>query len=429
MPERASVGSVTQVGVEVTPGTAVACNKQIQSAVIMVRDTPKTVAHTMQGAKHPGSILLAQESTEATLTGWPAYAADVYWWSCLYGAASISSIGVGSNKWLFQPAGVNADTPKNLTVQNGSSVRAHQFAFGTLTDYGWKWSRKDITLDGKMIGQQLTDNISLTGSPTIIADIPVDPDDLQVYLDTTSGGLGTTRLTRVFSCDFSVAGKYGPIWPSDRSHMDWTAVVDLVHKLEVKMLVEADAAGMAILANLRANNANGSNPTYYLRLQHQGAVMPNENIQVCTISGSPTGGTFTLTYKGQTTAGIAYNALASAVQTALQGLSTVGASNMTVAGSAGGPYTITSAAALAFDPTLLTTNGAALTGGSSPTSAITSSQQFYLYQQDIAVKVTDVAEFKDEEGVYAIEYTLEAVYDPTWGHAHIVTMQNQLSGL
>ncbi|WP_280389313.1 hypothetical protein [Nocardia wallacei] len=59
-----------------------------------------------------------------------------------------------------------------------------------------------------------------------------------------------------------------------------------------------------------------------------------------TITGSPTGGTFTLTVDGQTTTGIAYNAAASAVQSALEALSTVGTGNATVTGSAGGPYSV-----------------------------------------------------------------------------------------
>ena len=63
--------------------------------------------------------------------------------------------------------------------------------------------------------------------------------------------------------------------------------------------------------------------------------------------GSQASGTFTVTYLGQTTSGVAYNASAATLQTAIQALSTVGASNATVAGSAGGPYTVTFAAALA----------------------------------------------------------------------------------
>lgn len=93
--------------------------------------------------------------------------------------------------------------------------------------------------------------------------------------------------------------------------------------------------------------------------------------QLLTISGSPTGGTFTVsvtTSAGtQTTSGQAYNVAASALQTALQGLSNVGSGNLLVSGSAGGPYTIT--APTGFVCTLAT-SGASLTGGTSPSASL-----------------------------------------------------------
>ena len=57
-----------------------------------------------------------------------------------------------------------------------------------------------------------------------------------------------------------------------------------------------------------------------------------------TLSGTPTGGTFTLSVSGQTTADIAYNATAAAVKSALEALPNVGAGNATVTGS--GPYVV-----------------------------------------------------------------------------------------
>jgi P22 coat protein - gene protein 5 len=89
-------------------------------------------------------------------------------------------------------------------------------------------------------------------------------------------------------------------------------------------------------------------------------------VQTVTVTGAPTGGTFTLTFSGQTTAGIAYNATAAAVQTALQALSTIGTNNATVSGASGGPYTVTFQNALYANTTALTASGAGLTGGTSP---------------------------------------------------------------
>jgi hypothetical protein len=75
--------------------------------------------------------------------------------------------------------------------------------------------------------------------------------------------------------------------------------------------------------------------------------------------GTPSAGTFTLTWRGHTTATIAYNATAATVKTALVALDdNYGSSDWDVTGSAGGPYTITPPAA---GP--ITGNGASLTGG------------------------------------------------------------------
>lgn len=79
---------------------------------------------------------------------------------------------------------------------------------------------------------------------------------------------------------------------------------------------------------------------------------------------APTGGTFTLTYQGLTTAAIAYNATPATVQAALEALSTVGAGNVAVSGAAGGPYTIRGQRALERTDQALTGDGSGLTGGS-----------------------------------------------------------------
>ncbi|MEC4616195.1 hypothetical protein [Tsukamurella tyrosinosolvens] len=73
-----------------------------------------------------------------------------------------------------------------------------------------------------------------------------------------------------------------------------------------------------------------------------------------TVTGSPTGGTFTLTVGGQTTAAIAYNATATAVKAALEALSNV--DSATVTGT--GPYTV---AVTAAGAAAVTGDGAALT--------------------------------------------------------------------
>lgn len=90
-------------------------------------------------------------------------------------------------------------------------------------------------------------------------------------------------------------------------------------------------------------------------------------VQTLTITGTPAGGTFTVSKDGQTTAPVAYNASAATLQTALELLSTIGSGNVLVTGSAGGPYTITFQGSLANTTiAAMTASGTGLTGGASP---------------------------------------------------------------
>jgi hypothetical protein len=80
----------------------------------------------------------------------------------------------------------------------------------------------------------------------------------------------------------------------------------------------------------------------------------SNEVQTLTEGGSGLT-SFTVTFGGQTTASIAAAATAAQVQAALEALSTVGVGNVTVTGSAGGPYTVT------FQGTLAGTDTAAMT--------------------------------------------------------------------
>lgn len=96
-------------------------------------------------------------------------------------------------------------------------------------------------------------------------------------------------------------------------------------------------------------------------------------VQEVKITGSPTGGTFTLTFDGQATSGIAYNASTSAVETALEGLSNIDTDEVVVTG---GPLPGT-AILVQFVGGLggtnlpqMTASGASLSGGTTPSVSV-----------------------------------------------------------
>jgi hypothetical protein len=94
-----------------------------------------------------------------------------------------------------------------------------------------------------------------------------------------------------------------------------------------------------------------------------------KEVQTLTKAGTVSGGTFTLSFGGQTTTALAWNANAAAVQAALVALSTIGTGGVTVAGgdfSGATPFTVTfnfgtNVAMLTADTTSLTGAGAGIT--------------------------------------------------------------------
>lgn len=86
-------------------------------------------------------------------------------------------------------------------------------------------------------------------------------------------------------------------------------------------------------------------------------------VQTVTVTGAPTGGTFTLTFDGETTSAIPFDATPTAVQDALNALSNL--DGVAVTGGAGGPYTVTFPDSMGDVPQM-TGDGSGLTGGTTP---------------------------------------------------------------
>jgi hypothetical protein len=113
----------------------------------------------------------------------------------------------------------------------------------------------------------------------------------------------------------------------------------------------------------------GVNPVFHL----DGGIGGVNEVQTITVTGTPTGGTYTLTFSGQTTSAIPYNAAVADVRNALEALSNVRVGEVAVSG---GPHPGT-AITVAFggdyehtDVPQMTATGS-FTGGSSPAIAVT----------------------------------------------------------
>ena len=109
-----------------------------------------------------------------------------------------------------------------------------------------------------------------------------------------------------------------------------------------------------------------------------------QSVTLAKSAGVVTGGTWTLTFNGSTTTAIPWNADGAAVEVILRLLPTINGANATVAGAAGGPYTVEFIGALAgLAQSLMTASAAGLTvAPCTATVALVSTPQTALYYFD-----------------------------------------------
>lgn len=102
-----------------------------------------------------------------------------------------------------------------------------------------------------------------------------------------------------------------------------------------------------------------------------------QEVQSVSMGGTVTGGSFTLTLDGQTTAAIAWDATAAAVQAALEALSNVGTGKVTCTGGPlpGTAVTCTFAASLGDLPQMTATSSLTGTGPTVSVSTTTNGQK------------------------------------------------------
>jgi hypothetical protein len=135
------------------------------------------------------------------------------------------------------------------------------------------------------------------------------------------------------------------------------------------------------------------------------------------VATSASSGTFTLSFRGQTTGAIAYNANAGAVQTALVALSTIGTGGVVATGGPlpGTPVVLTFGGNLAgYDQPLITADNTLLVGG---TAVITQTTPGYFGGRFLTLDIpggwTAVNLSGEDAMTRTYEFSMNYVYDPT----------------
>jgi len=338
-PEVSTVNQRTQIGIETTPGTPVAADKRLSCFDWTLGIDPTVSSYRASGTKYDSLQEEDIEQASIAVAGWLDYNGICYVLSGVYGIISpgAADSSATAKSWGYVPPVSGSIQPQTYSIQQGDAHRARKLAYGLFNSWGYKGSRKTpFTISAKGFGLPITDDgtVTLTASPTDVVLAPAPSKQFDVYLDSSSAGLGTTLLTRVLSVDFAGDSLYSPFFAFNRSTVGFGGHVDTAPKTSIKLLMEADSAGMAPLSYLQ------SGTTYYLRVEAQGAQIASD------------GGT-----------------------------------------------------------------------GSDPV--------YNLFRHDMAIKFGKPSEYKDDQGIYALEWDCNVVLDTSWstGQSQLITVQNLLASL
>lgn len=430
-----SIGRTTQVGVETVPGTAPAggATKQLTDLTIALDPTFSVSEVRGTGRRFDASVNpTGQESTGGKLGGGLGYNSFVYPASMIWGAATITtpSGGVNARQWQWIPALTGSITPQTMDIEQGDSLDAEQALNAILTDIGVDFTRAAVAPSGTLLAKAL--NKASAGGPftgmttsgvTAIPIVPVLPVQWNAYMDDLATNIGNTQLLRCFHGGLTYSGSYLPFFPLNSSINSFAGVADDA-ALKTTALIELmkDSVGEGLWAQARAGQKK------YIRFEAVSGQLV-DNYSTLSTTGSPTSGSATFTYKGQSCA-ITYNSTNTAAQTAILGLSTVGTGNAVVTGGPwpSTPLKVTMTGALANDSTLPTLTTGTLTPGS---VSLTQTTIPYKMTIDFCGEISLPGPMADNSGLRVRQWDFIVVEDPAWstGQALSVTITNALTAL
>lgn len=415
-----SIGEVwrrqLQIGLETTYGVAVAATRIIYARDITItRERPPRLhefdtgtrerirAHTLQSIESGGGLTLDVSADEG-----------LEWFALGFGAPTISTPAGGTlaRQHLFTP--LSTVPSATLEWQDGAKIwKATGVRVSKITISGSANGPNEMKVE--LFCKDLTTLSALTGALTARTPTFIEGWETRAFIDAFAGTPGTTQVGNTV--------------------LSWEVVFDFMLQRKYTAdntlaMARAILGPVAVTATFKLEAISATTTTEYaawdaetnrlVRLDfgnnEQLEASPTNEVQTLTATGTVSGGTYTITYRGQTTSAIPYNAAIATVQAALEALPAIGPGNITVGGGAfpTTPLTFTGAGQLAGqDLPALVRDGALLTGGG--TIAFSTTTPGVGYQRAVRIDLpgawSTVDLTQEDAGTRVYEFGLQALYD------------------
>lgn len=263
MAERSALTQVVQLAAESSPGTEnTTADEFVELSSVGIEPSPSVEMDRFRpmGQKYQAFTALGKETVSANVSGRATYTELVYPLSSIVATPTPATVAGGSTatSWVFESDANDADTYTTYTVKHGDSNFYDDFLHGLFTELSFSFTRNSVDLSGSLMGKAMDTSATsgtaaaLSGSASKLSLIPVLPTQVSVYLDDVSGTIGTTKLSRVLSADWSLGSRFSPVWPIDAAlGTTFAAMIESEPDLTASLSMMADDDGMELLHDLR----------------------------------------------------------------------------------------------------------------------------------------------------------------------------------
>ena len=247
--EKASIFQGAQIGVEATPGTAVAANKKLMTMSIKPGHRGESKVVRPSGYKYATASYPLKEWGAFSVDGDMTFNEMVYLLAGLLDHEPPTQQGAtGAYKWLFSSLTSEGDDTKSFTIEQGDENSAWRLVGARYTGVTLNFSRTGVTIQGDGIGAKFEENVTLTPDPTELEPIMVLPTQLKLYVADTRAALADAQaLKRSFSLEWSLTNKFGLAWPLGADPF----AVEGEPNNTAKVRLATDTFGMSFITDLR----------------------------------------------------------------------------------------------------------------------------------------------------------------------------------
>lgn len=259
MPDRFLTAEVQQIGIESSPGSAATPTIQFNGLSVDIDTEIEFSEFNVAGSIVNTIVAPRREFSTGQLSGFPTYTEMAYVLSNLFGAATVTtpSGATTTRRWTWTPDKSLPWTPKTWTLRRGDSNTAEEANYLLLSGLGLVFSRvDDPEVSGDLFAQRLNYAATLAATGvTARNNIPILPGEVDIYMDSASGSIGSTKLLRDFRYELAFSDFFSNMWPLNSANASFAAHTITKPDLQTTLQLGNDAVGRGLVTNMRAGSS------------------------------------------------------------------------------------------------------------------------------------------------------------------------------